>query len=190
MGTTKDTLRFSLIVTLIAVLAMALAACAPAATPTAAPAAAPKATEAAKPAAAPAAATSPTLDRIKKAGKIIVASDATFAPMEFKNEKGEIVGADIDIAAEIAKDLGVKLEVANTNWDAIFASLKSGKADMIISSVTITEERSKEMAFSKPYFAGGQVIVVKKDNTSIKGPTDLKDKVVGVQLDTDRKSVV
>lgn len=173
--------RLSLIITLIAVLAMTLASCAPAPTPTAAPAAAPKATEAAK---APAAASSPTIDRIKKAGKLVVAADATFAPMEFKNEKGEIVGADIDIATEIAKDLGVKLEIANTNWDAIFASLKAGKTDMIISSVTITDERSKEMSFSKTYFAGGQVIMVKADNSTVKGPADLKGKVVSVQIDT------
>lgn len=153
----------------------------PAATaaPTTAPAATTAPTATTKPAAA-----GPNVDRIKKAGKLVVLMDATFKPMEFKDEKGTIVGFDVDMADAFAKYLGVKLEAQNINWDGIFVGLKAGKGDMIQSSVTITEERKKEMAFSQPYYLAGQVIAIPADNTDIKGPNDLKGKVVAVQIDT------
>jgi len=150
--------------------------------PTAAPAAAATRAPAASPAAA--AATGPNIDRIKKAGKLVVLMDATFRPMEFKDESGNIVGFDVDVADAFAKSLGVKLEVQNINWDGIFVGLQQSKGDMILSSVTITDERKKEMAFSQPYYAAGQMIVVPADNTTIKGPNDLKGKTVAVQIDT------
>ena len=150
--------------------------------PTAAPAAAATRAPAASPAAA--AATGPNIDRIKKVGKLVVLMDATFRPMEFKDESGNIVGFDVDVADAFAKSLGVKLEVQNINWDGIFVGLQQSKGDMILSSVTITDERKKEMAFSQPYYAAGQMIVVPADNTTIKGPNDLKGKTVAVQIDT------
>lgn len=153
---------------------------------TTAPAAAPAAAATTAPAAAPAAAaaTGPTIDRIKKAGKLVVLQDATFRPMEFKDESGNIVGFDVDMADAFAKSLGVKLEVQNINWDGIFVALTQGKGDMILSSVTITDERKKSMAFSQPYYAAGQVIAVPATDTTIKGPNDLKGKTVAVQIDT------
>lgn len=155
---------------------------APAAAATTAPAAAPAAAATQAPAAA--AATGPTIDRIKKAGKLVVLQDATFRPMEFKDEKGAIVGFDVDVAEAFAKSLGVKMESQNINWDGIFVALKQGKGDMILSSVTITDERKKEMSFSQPYYAAGQMIAVPATNTTIKGPNDLKGKTVAVQIDT------
>jgi polar amino acid transport system substrate-binding protein len=186
-------LAIIMIVALSLVVSCAPTPAAPAAT--AAPAAAPAATKSAAPAAttpaaattapaAPAAASGPTIDRIKKAGKIVVLQDATFRPMEFKDESGTIVGFDADVADAFAKSLGVKLEVQNINWDGIFVALKQGKGDVILSSVTITDDRKKEMAFSQPYYAAGQMIAVPADNTTIKGPNDLKGKVVAVQIDT------
>jgi polar amino acid transport system substrate-binding protein len=168
----------------------------PAATtaPTVAAAATPAPTVAAtKPAATPAAATpaatkpaasGPNIDRIKSAGKLVVLIDATFRPMEFKDEQGRTVGFDIDLANEFAKSLGVTAEFQNVNWDGIFVSLQQGKGDVIMSSVTITEERKKEMAFSNPYYLAGQVIVVPASDTAIKGPNDLSGKTVAVQIDT------
>lgn len=153
------------------------------ATKPAAPAATKPAATAA-PTTPPAAAAGPNIDRIKKAGKLVVLMDATFRPMEFKDESGNIVGFDVDVADAFAKSLGVKLEIQNINWDGIFVGLQQGKGDMILSSVTITDERKKEMAFSQPYYAAGQMIVVPADNTTIKGPNDLKGKTVAVQIDT------
>lgn len=138
----------------------------------------------------PSAAAGPAVQRIQKAGKLVVLVDATFKPMEFKDEKGEIVGFDVDLAKEIAKGLGVQLELQNIAWDGIFAALKTAKGDMIVSSVTITDERKKEMAFSDPYYAAGQAILVRSDNTDIKGPEDLKGKVVAVQIDTTGQEAV
>lgn len=147
----------------------------PAAAPTTAPTAAPT---------KPAAASGPNIDRIKKAGKLVILHDATFKPMEYKDEKGNMVGFDIDIGAAFAKYLGVTAEDQNINWDGIFVGLTQGKGDMILSSVTITDERKKTMAFSEPYYAAGQLIAVPADNTDIKSQADLAGKVVAVQIDT------
>jgi polar amino acid transport system substrate-binding protein len=123
------------------------------------------------------------IERIKKAGVIKVGSDVAYAPFEFM-EGDKPVGFDIDIANEIAKALGVKLQVVNTSFDGIIAALKAKKFDMIISAMTITEERKKEISFSIPYYDSGQIIVVRSDNKDIKSEKDLKGKIVGVQLGT------
>jgi len=165
-----------------------------AAKPTAAPsptvAATATAAQAATPTAVAITATGPTIDRIKKAGKLIMLTDATFKPMEYVDSSGKVVGVDVDIATEIAKELGVTLQVQKTAWDAIFASLKTGKGDAILSSVTITDARKKEMLFSDTYYASGQLIAVRATNTTIKGPSDLAGKVVGVQIDTTGQEAV
>lgn len=194
--------RYLMAIIMVAALSLVVSCGQPAAAPapTAAPAAAPAAPTAAPaaatsaPAAAPAAAattapvaaaaTGPNIDRVKKAGKLVVLQDATFRPMEFVDEKGSTVGFDVDVADAFAKSLGVKLEDQNINWDGIFVALSQGKGDMVLSSVTITDDRKKEMAFSQPYYSAGQMIVVPADNTTIKGPNDLKGKTVAVQIDT------
>jgi len=124
-----------------------------------------------------------TIERIKKAGVLKVGSDVAYAPFEFM-EGDKPVGFDIDIAQEIADALGVKLEVINTSFDGIIAALKAKKFDIIISAMTITEERKKEISFSKPYFDSGQIIAIRADDTTIKTEKDLKGKIVGVQLGT------
>ncbi len=179
---------YPLAIIMVAALSLVVSCSQPAAAPapakpaaTTAPAVAPAAPTTAP---AAAAATGPNIDRIKKAGKLVVLQDATFRPMEFKDEKGTTVGFDVDLADAFAKSLGVKLESQNINWDGIFVALSQGKGDMVMSSVTITDDRKKEMAFSQPYYAAGQMIVVPADNTTIKGPNDLKGKAVAVQIDT------
>ncbi|MHB1134307.1 MAG: basic amino acid ABC transporter substrate-binding protein [Chloroflexota bacterium] len=129
-------------------------------------------------------ASGPNIDRIKKAGKLVVLMDATFRPMEYKDEAGKIVGFDVDMADAFAKYLGVTLEAQNINWDGIFVGLVAGKGDMIQSSVTITDDRKKEMSFSQPYYQAGQVIAIPAGTTNIKGPNDLVGKTVAVQIDT------
>jgi polar amino acid transport system substrate-binding protein len=163
--------------------AAAPATTAPAAQPTKAAAAEPTKAPEAKPTEAPAAA-GPNIDRIKKAGKLVILMDATFAPMEYKDESGKIVGMDADLAAEFAKTLGVTAEYQNVNWDGIFVALDQGKGDMVESSVTITDERKLKMDFSEPYYLAGQVISIPATTNDIKGPADLKGKKVAVQIDT------
>jgi len=118
-----------------------------------------------------------------KEGKLLMGSDTTYPPFE-SIEDGEAVGFDIDIAKEIAKRLGLELEVVTTAWEGIIPGLKTDKYDIIMSAMTITEERLEEIDFSDPYIDSNQSICVREDNTDITGPEDLVGKVVGVQVDT------
>ncbi|MGQ9473744.1 MAG: basic amino acid ABC transporter substrate-binding protein [Candidatus Caldatribacteriaceae bacterium] len=125
-----------------------------------------------------------TLEEVKVRGQLVIGNYDTYPPMEFHDEKGEIVGFDIDLGKAIAKELGVKAVFVDTAWDGIFPALDAKKFDIIMSSTSITEERLKTKAMSDPYYVTSQAIAVKKGNTSIKGPEDLVGKVVAVQIGT------
>ncbi len=117
-------------------------------------------------------------------GKVYkVATDATYAPMEYMNEKGEIVGLDIDIVNEIAKAAGIKVEIINYGWEALFDAVKNGEVDFAISSITITDERKETYDFSEPYFYANQLILA-PEGSDVKGAADLKDKKIAVQIGT------
>jgi polar amino acid transport system substrate-binding protein len=120
----------------------------------------------------------------KDDNKIVVATDATWPPMEFVNEDKEIVGFDIDLMNAIAKEGGFEVEFKNTAWDGIFAGLGNENYDAVISSVTITEERKKSMDFSEPYINAGQVLIVRKDTSGVTKLEDLKGKAAGAQIGT------
>ena len=125
------------------------------------------------------------LGEIKKRGEIIIGTDATYPPMESMDEQGNFFGMDVDIAQEIASDLGVKVKFTNVIWEEIFDAAKNGEVDMIISAITITKERTEILAFSDPYFNAGQVIVSAKDKEEIiNEPESLKQYKVGVQVGT------
>jgi polar amino acid transport system substrate-binding protein len=128
-------------------------------------------------------------DKIKEKGKFIVGLDDTFAPMGFKNEKGEIVGFDIDLAKEVAKRMGVEAEFSPREWSSIIFELKSGNIDMVWNGMTITPEREKQIAFSNPYFSNDQIIMT-LSNSSVKTAKDLKDKKIGVQLGSSSYTLV
>ena len=116
--------------------------------------------------------------------KILVATDATWPPMEFVDEKTkEIVGFDIDMLKAIAAEGGFEVEIMNQAWDGIFAGLGAGKYDAVISSVTITKDRKKTMDFSMPYVSVGQILVVKKDS-DVTNLSQLEGKTVGAQIST------
>jgi len=116
---------------------------------------------------------------------IVVATDATWPPMEYVDETTkEIVGFDVDLMAAIAEAGGFSYEFKNTAWDGIFAGLASGKYDAVMSSVTITDERKKQMDFSKPYINAGQILVVPKATTGVSKVEDLKGETVGTQIGT------
>jgi polar amino acid transport system substrate-binding protein len=126
-------------------------------------------------------------DADKKEGglHIVIATDATWPPMEFVDASSKkIVGFDIDLMAEIAKAGGFTYTFKNTAWDGIFAGLSAGKYDAVMSSVTITEDRKKEMDFSKPYINAGQILVVPNATKGVKVLADLKGKTVGAQIGT------
>lgn len=121
----------------------------------------------------------------KEATKIRVATDATWPPFESINEQTkEIEGFDIDLFKAIAEKANIEVEFINVAWDPLLAGMAQGTYDAAISSISITEERQKVMLFSDPYFAAGQLIAVRKDNTTITGKANLSGKTVGVQLGT------
>ena len=91
---------------------------------------------------------------------LIVASDATWPPIEMLDENKNVVGYSIDYLKAVAKEAGLNVEFHNTAWDGIFAALESRQADIIASSVTITEKRKKAMGFSDPYCEIRQAVVV------------------------------
>ncbi len=115
---------------------------------------------------------------------VVVATDATWPPMEMVNADKEIVGFDIDFMKAVADAAGFKVEFKNTAWDGIFAGLGNNEYDAVISSVTITDERKKTMDFSTPYINAGQVLIVPASDNSSKTLADLKGKDVGAQIGT------
>jgi polar amino acid transport system substrate-binding protein len=115
---------------------------------------------------------------------IVVATDATWPPMEMIDKDKNIIGYDIDFLNAVAKEAGFKVEFKNTAWDGIFGGLDLGKYDAVISSVTITEERKKTFDFSLPYINAGQVLTVPNDLKDVKSLADMKGKKVGAQIGT------
>lgn len=122
-----------------------------------------------------------SLEDIKKKGYFIVGLDATFAPMGFRDESGEIVGFDIDLAKEVAKRMGVEAKFKPCEWDGIIFDLKSKNIDMVWNGMSVTEQRKKQVAFTEPYLVDGQIIFTKSGTAPAK-VSELAGKVVGVQL--------
>ncbi len=119
-----------------------------------------------------------------KPKKVVVATDATWPPMEYVDENKNIVGFDIDLINEVAKAGNFQVEIKNTAWDGIFAGLAAGDYQVVASSVTITDERKQTMDFSEPYVNAGQVLVVRKDITGVTTLADMVGKNVGAQIGT------
>ena len=96
-----------------------------------------------------------TLDAIKSKGKLVVGTSADYAPYEFHtqvNGKDQIVGFDIEIAKQFAKDLGVELEIKDMAFDGLLVALQADKVDMVFAGMTPTEVRKKNVDFSDIYF--------------------------------------
>ncbi|MEA2101658.1 MAG: amino acid ABC transporter substrate-binding protein [Thermodesulfobacteriota bacterium] len=121
-------------------------------------------------------------DRVKEQEKLVIGMDDAFPPMEFRNENNDLIGFDIDASKELGKRLGIDIVYQPTAWDGVVMALKVKKFDCIWSGMSITPERQKEIAFTKPYLVENQVLVVKANNKKIMGVKDLTDKdVAGVQ---------
>lgn len=114
--------------------------------------------------------------------KLIMATEASFAPYEYYSD-GEIKGVDVDIMKEVAEKLNKELKIKDVAFDSIIAEVKTGKSDVGAAGISYTEERAKQVDFSIPYIESNQVIVVKK-RSNIKGPEDLDNIKVAVQLGT------
>ena len=115
-------------------------------------------------------------------GKLVMATNAEFPPYEY-HDGGEIVGIDVEIAKAIADKMGMELEIEDVAFDSVIPEITSGKADMGLAGMTVTEDRKVSVDFSDTYAKASQMIIVKEDS-AIAGPDDLKGVVVGVQLGT------
>ncbi|MBT1070381.1 amino acid ABC transporter substrate-binding protein [Pelotalea chapellei] len=120
-------------------------------------------------------------DRVKKEGKLGIGLDDSFPPMGYRQADGKLVGFDIDAAEEVGKRLGIKIEWQPTAWAGVIHSLNAGKFDCIWNGMTITEERAKEVAFTKPYIMDGQIAIVNFKDKRFKGLKDLKNYKAGTQ---------
>lgn len=115
-----------------------------------------------------------TLNKIVQKGELTVALEPGYMPFEMKDKKGRIIGYDIDIAKAMAKAMGVKLKIEETAFDGIIAGLLTNKYDIIISGMTITQQRNLKVNFSDPYIVVGQTMLLnKKFASQIKKSKDL-----------------
>jgi arginine/lysine/histidine transporter system substrate-binding protein len=124
------------------------------------------------------------LEKIKAEGKIVLGTSADYPPYEFHkiiDGKDTIIGFDIEIAKEIAKDLGVELVIKDMSFKGLLAAVDSGNVDFVIAGMTPTPDREKNVDFSKIYYTAVQAIVVRKeDMNTYTSLADLAGKSVGV----------
>ncbi|WP_094274402.1 amino acid ABC transporter substrate-binding protein/permease [Rhodococcus sp. OK302] len=113
-----------------------------------------------------------------------IATDITFAPFEYQNEKGEFVGIDIDLLNAIAKDQGFDVVIKPLGFDAALAAVQAGQVDGMIAGMSITEDRKKEFDFSDPYFASNVQMAVLDSDNEIASYEDLRGKRVAVKSGT------
>ena len=113
-----------------------------------------------------------------------IATDATFAPFEYTDEDGNLVGFDIDLMNAIAEKAGFEFEWVNIPFDSMLAGMYECQYDAAIAAMSVNEERQKNMLFSQPYIDAGLVVVVNKETTDITGIADLVGKTVAAQLGT------
>ncbi len=137
---------------------------------------------------------SSSLSDIKSKGKIVVGTSADYPPYEFHKEidgKDQIVGIDVSIAKEVAKDLGVELEIKDMDFDGLLVSLQAGKSDLVFAAMNPTDERRENADFSDIYNKEKNIFIVKKGEAdSIKSMDDLKNKKIGVQKGSVQEGLV
>lgn len=116
--------------------------------------------------------------------KLIAVGEATFAPFEYMDpQTNKPVGFDVDLINAIAEASGFEVEYRNLDWNSLIPALQNKEADLIVSGMTVTDDRSLEVTFSDPYFASGQAWAV-KEGSPVKTLNDLSGKTVAVQINT------
>ena len=127
-----------------------------------------------------------SLADITEAGKIVVGTEGTYRPFTFhEGGAGDLTGYDVEIIEAVAEKLGVEVEYAETQWDAIFAGLDAGRFDLIANQVSINPEREAKYDFSDPYTVSPGVVIVAADNTDITSLADLKGKTTAQSLSSN-----
>ncbi|TQL01893.1 amino acid ABC transporter substrate-binding protein [Cellulomonas sp. SLBN-39] len=124
-----------------------------------------------------------SLTSVQEAGVIVFGTEGTYRPFSYHEDgSGELTGFDVEIARAVAAELGVEAQFEETQWDAIFAGLESGRFDAIANQVSITPEREEAYTFSAPYTFSRGVVVVPEDDTSITSFADLDGKTTAQSL--------
>ena len=118
-----------------------------------------------------------------EAGKLIMATNATFPPYEMTTDSGSFEGIDIEIAGAIADKLGLELQIDDMDFDAALLSVQQGKADIVMAGVSVTDDRLLVMDFSDTYAAGIQSIIV-PEGSEIASADDLAGHMIGCQRGT------
>lgn len=134
------------------------------------------------------------LEKIKASGKLVLGTAADYPPYEFHkviNGNDEIVGFDIEIAKEIAKDLGVELEIKDMKFDGLLAALVADKIDIIIAGMVPTEERKESVDFTKQYYQAEQGLLIRaEDADKLNTPDAFTGLAVGAQKSTIQEEIV
>lgn len=135
--------------------------------------------------------TSSKLDQIKANGKLLVGTEAQYAPYEFKDLDANFAGCDMWLAQQIADSLGVELEVVDMSFDGIIPAVKSGQVDIGIAAFTKTPERAEEIDFSNLYETSAQLLVVKTGNADVYSTKEaLAGQKVGAQKGTIQSQLI
>ncbi|MCR8669936.1 transporter substrate-binding domain-containing protein [Agrococcus sp. HG114] len=139
-------------------------------------------TESGAPESGAAESTGVTLEQVQEAGVLVVGTEGTYSPFSFhEGGAGELTGYDVDVITAVAEELGVEVEFVETQWDAIFAALDSGRIDVIANQVSITPERQERYLFSEPYTYSSGVLVV-AEGSDIASLDDLSGRVSAQSL--------
>lgn len=121
--------------------------------------------------------------------KVFVGLDEAFPPMTYRDENGEIVGVDVDLAKEVFNRIGIEAEFKPVEWDSIILTLETGDIDLIWSGLTITDERKEKIDFSIPYVKSENIFIV-NINSGLRKKSDLQNKVIGVQAGSSQDTLL
>ena len=116
------------------------------------------------------------LDKIQEAGVIVVGTEGTYSPNSYHDENGDLVGFDVDVARGVADHLGVDIQFVEAEWDSLFASMDSGRVDIVVNEAESSDERAVKYDFSEPYTYVHGALLVAEDNTDITGFDTLEGK--------------
>lgn len=115
--------------------------------------------------------------------KLVVGTQASYEPLEYVNESGNIVGIEMEILQAISEEMGVEFDIRNIGWEPVFQQVASGEIDVGVSAITITDERKKKYDFTEPYYEVTQLMIVREES-NVQYLKDLKNKKIAVQQST------
>jgi polar amino acid transport system substrate-binding protein len=123
----------------------------------------------------------PTWERIEETGILRVGLDPTYPPFEVVDDSG-LHGLDVDLARAIAADLGLEAEFVYFGYDGLYDALTTEQVDVLISALVVTPERTRDFAYSEPYFNAGEILIVPQSESEIAGMADLNGRTLAVEL--------